>query len=156
MGNVYHIADLHLGHNNILVFSEDYRMFDDIDEHDEWIVSQWNSVVNRKDKVFVHGDVCMDIKKLPLFDRMKGNKTLIMGNHDNFKSEEYLKYFSRLEGLVKYKGTWLSHAPLHPEELRGCKNIHGHLHEDTIKDTRYSCVSVEQNNGVPERFSDLF
>lgn len=42
---------------------------------------------------------------------------------------------NKVYSLVKYKGFWLSHAPIHPEELRGCKNIHGHCHDAVISDT---------------------
>ena len=58
-------------------------------------------------------------------------------------------------GLEKYKGAWLSHAPIHPAELRGKINIHGHVHyanvlDETGKlDNRYFNVSLENTGGCP-------
>ena len=45
--------------------------------------------------------------------------------------------------FVKYKEFWLSHAPIHPEELRDRINIHGHVHYKNIDDARYFNVSCE-------------
>ena len=55
--STYFISDLHLGHRKILEYSP-ARGGKTIDEHDEWLVSQWNSVVrNKKDLVWVLGDI---------------------------------------------------------------------------------------------------
>ena len=36
--------------------------------------------------------------------------------------------------MVRYKGMWLSHCPVHERELefRVPRNIHGHIHENLI------------------------
>ncbi len=160
MSNVFVISDLHIGHKRILEFSSQWRGGKTIDEHDEWIVDQWNSVVNKKDKVFVLGDVCFDLKKLCFLDRMKGRKDLILGNHDQFKISEYQKYFQNIHGITKYRGTWLSHVPVHPDNLRRLPNIHGHMHDKSVRigdrlDTRYANVSVELVGGIPARFETV-
>ena len=78
-----------------------------------------------------------------------------------------MNYVDCIGGLMKYKGIFLSHCPVHPVELdyRISRNIHGHLHEksimimnengDLIKDDRYHCVSVEQVDYTPVSLSDL-
>lgn len=154
MSVVRHISDLHLGHKKILHFSPN-RGGTNVDEHDEWIVKQWNSVVGKRDIVYVHGDVCFDMEKMPLFNRMNGKKRLIIGNHDKFDMGVYLKYFEQVHGFMKYKGYWLSHAPIHPDELRGGINIYGHVHNNPIKDPRYACVCVEQLDGKPIAFDEI-
>ena len=78
-----------------------------------------------------------------------------MGNHDQFKLEEYQKYFYKIIWFTKYKGFWLSHCPIHPNELRDKPNIHGHVHQKTIKDRRYINVCVEALNGTPIEFSKI-
>lgn len=45
--------------------------------------------------------------------------------------------------MVKYKNLWLTHAPIHPDELRGKKNVHGHCHGHILNDKRYINVCVE-------------
>lgn len=150
MSTVRFIGDLHLGHENIAKFSGPQRGgITNADEHDAWIVERWNSVCMKNDVIWILGDVCMNKEKLPLLKKMKGNKHLILGNHDEFALEVYKPYFNKIHGFLRYKGMWLSHAPIHPDELRGKINIHGHVHNHPIDDRRYLCVSVEQVGGQP-------
>ncbi len=146
---IFFISDLHIGHKSILKFSGDYRAGTTIDEHDEWIKDSWNKVVQKRDLVYVLGDVCFNREKLPMFSAMKGNKILIRGNHDEFMTKEYLNYFTEVYGLYKRYGIWMSHAPIHPDELRNKPNIHGHVHHKTIQDPRYFNACVENLKGTP-------
>ena len=156
MSTIRFISDLHLGHRSIVKFSGPERGgVTTVDEHDAWIVSQWNSVVAKNDLVWVLGDVCFDKAKLPLLKRMKGNKHLILGNHDEFGIDDYLEYFNKIHGFMKYKGFWISHSPIHPIELRGKKNIHGHVHKNSIPDSNYINVSVEAIQGKPISIEEI-
>jgi calcineurin-like phosphoesterase family protein len=153
-------SDLHLGHESMV---RNWRtQFNDIWHHDESIIDNWNSVVNKRDKVFVLGDVTMETRKhYYLLDQLNGFKTLIGGNHDLAKdSSELLKYFDQIAGMVKYKEYWLTHAPIHPDELRGKKNIHGHIHNrfvmlDGKKDKRYINVSMDVIGFTPQKIDEL-
>ncbi len=155
MSLVYFISDLHLGHKNILKFSDGLRGGTTVDEHDDWIVSQWNSVVKPRDTVWVLGDVCMEMEKMYLFDSMNGKKILIIGNHDDFNLGVYQKYFYKIHAMRRYKGFWVTHCPMHPVELRGKKNIHGHVHSSTLDDENYINVCVEMSYGKPQLFTEL-
>lgn len=157
MSKVYFISDLHFGHKRIVEFSGTARgNVTSIEEHDTWIINQWNSVVTKNDLVYVLGDVCFDKTKLPLLKKLKGTKHLILGNHDEFSLTEYSKYFNKVHGFMKYRGkAWLSHSPIHPNELRGKINIHGHVHHKTIPDKNYVNVSVEVLNGIPISWEDI-
>ena len=160
--STFFIADLHLGHNNMAI----KRGFKDSNEHDEFLIKQWNSVVNKHDKVFILGDLSMEnahhYHKLSL---LKGLKSVILGNHDRPQDIFNLQmYVQQISGFQRYKGVWLSHCPVHPMELgERCKyNIHGHLHEKLVMrdfdgelDERYINVSCEQNNFVPQLFNNL-
>lgn len=164
----YMIADLHLGHKKILDFEGGNRsggMLLSTDEHDDWIIGRINRVVGKRDSLYILGDVAFGRKHL---EKLKGiickDIHFILGNHDTERMSEYEKYGRVHTGLFKYKGTWLSHAPVHADSLRGLKNIHGHIHSGNVmrgvwpfkrKDTRYSCVSVEHSNGLPVAFEDL-
>jgi calcineurin-like phosphoesterase family protein len=92
---------------------------------------------------------------------LNGVKRLVRGNHDEFKVEKYLQVFEDVLGITTYKGYWVSHAPIHPVELRGKRNIHGHVHGNTIKDNeggvdnRYINVCIENTNGTPRLFKDI-
>ncbi len=59
-----------------------------------------------------------------------------------------------MQSLVKYKNFWLSHAPVHPGELSGKKNLHGHTHFELMGDPRYINVCVEYAKS-PVRLEDI-
>lgn len=156
MSKVFFISDLHIGHKKIHEFSGPLRGgVTSVEDHDAWILDRWNSVVEKRDTVWVLGDVCFDMEKLPLLDKMFGNKILVLGNHDKFDLPVYQKYFSKIYGFTTYKGCWISHAPIHPEELRNRYNIHGHVHHNTIPDQRYVNVCPEVLSGEPIEFARL-
>ncbi len=119
--------------------------FADIEEHDQYLIDQWNSVVRPQDHVWVLGDVCFGLKNLPKIGLCNGTKRLIAGNHDMLPLAEYSKYFTRICGAVDYKGFIMTHIPVHESQfMRWTHNIHGHLHEKVLPDKRYINVSVEQ------------
>lgn len=150
MSNVLFISDLHLGHENIMKFSSEHRAGSDITEHDAWIVERWNSVVRPKDVVYLLGDVAFTPTGLTSIARLNGRIKLLRGNHDEFSTAIYSELFDDLlPGLFKYKEFWLSHCPIHPAELRGRRNIHGHVHHKSIPDDRYINVCVEPLRGAP-------
>ena len=153
---VYFISDLHLGHKKILEFSGSYREGLTVDDHDDWLIEQWNSVVRKRDVVYLLGDVAFSREGLAKLSLLRGDKKLIMGNHDKFRASEYEEQGLRvIGGVVKYKNFWLSHSPIHPAELRGLKNIHGHVHSNSIPDDRYINVCVERLSGIPLFLEDI-
>lgn len=155
MHNTFFISDLHFGHAKILEFSPN-RYGSCIEEHDEWLVESWNEVVGKKDTVWVLGDVSMGNAGMKHVGRLNGFKKLIKGNHDNQALRNYTKYFSQIHGIVKYKQAWLSHCPIHPDEIRKQKfNIHGHVHNNSINDLRYINVCVEALNGTPISYEEI-
>ncbi len=156
MSTVRFISDLHLGHNKILEFSRPFRKGNTVEEHDQWIVDQWNSVVGKRDVTYVLGDVAFSREALAKLSLMRGMKRLILGNHDRFPLEEYGKYFISIHGFTKKYGAWLSHCPINPDELRGKFNIHGHVHHNSIQDPRYFNACVENLNGVPISNYDIW
>lgn len=157
MSKVRFISDLHLGHENILKFSR--PEFHTIEEHDNFLIDQWANTVAMKDLVFVLGDVSWTEEGLERMIWLPGRKFLVRGNHDVFSVHRYLLVFEDIIGLGKWKGdgyhAWLSHAPVHPEELRGRLNIHGHVHRNSIKDTRYINVCAEMIGYAPRTIKEL-
>lgn len=154
MSETFFISDLHLDHKHILTFSPQ-RGGANIEEHNEWIVERWNSVVTKRDNVWVLGDVCFSKASLKYLPRMRGQKYLVRGNHDQLSTATYLEYFQNVYGLIKKHGFWLSHAPIHPQELRGKPNLHGHVHANSIPGSHYVNVCVEALDGVPISLTQL-
>jgi calcineurin-like phosphoesterase family protein len=143
MSQVFFIADTHFGHRNICKYRP---MFNNPFEHDEYIIGIWNKTIGTRDVVWVLGDMCIKNEEYNmeyLIDRLNGKINVISGNHC------YLPYYnhSRIEvqcGLVSKYGFWLSHCPIHPDEMRKkTHNIHGHIHDSKINDSRYINVCCE-------------
>lgn len=156
------ISDLHLGHLNIA----HKRGFKDVEEHDEHIISKWNETVSKRDLTYLLGDVSMETSKhYHKLARLEGRIHVILGNHDRGQDiPELLKYVDRVSGPLKYKGYFLSHIPVHPNELeyRVKKNIHGHLHGNIVtvsnakyEDKRYVNVCCEQIDYTPKTLKEL-
>lgn len=138
--SVYFTSDLHLGHVNICKFRS---QFCSPKEHEEFIINDWDKTISKYDDVYVLGDACFNMESIAILKNLKGRKFLIRGNHDECDSGAYLKAFNEIYGIKRYKNFWLSHAPIHPNELRGKINLHGHVHNETIQDTRYFNCCLE-------------
>jgi len=168
MSKVHFIADLHFGHINMAL----KRGFATVEEHDEYIISQWNKKVHKRDVTWILGDVTMESSKpYPLLNRLNGMKKVVLGNHDRPSDiPELLKYVQAVAGMIRYKGIWLTHCPVHERELefRVPRNIHGHIHEEQIMqlesfgfkdewvpDVRYHCVSCEHVDFTPVTLEEL-
>jgi calcineurin-like phosphoesterase family protein len=153
---------MHFGHKKILEFSGQHRDGGSPEEHDELLIAKWNMQIKKRDLVHVLGDVAMSREVFhKVMPRLNGRKMLTRGNHDHLKASEYLQYFEDIRGIWTYKGHWVSHAPVHPAELRERRNIHGHVHHNTIRDhyhqpnPNYVNVCVEACDGFPVDFERI-
>ncbi len=161
MSEVFHVGDLHFGHKNIQKFRPTVGEIAITceEEHREAVIKLWNETVTKRDVVWLHGDILFDESLIHHLGRLNGNKNLILGNHDK-QIKDWI-YFNKVCGFENYKGTWLSHAPIHPAELRGKLNIHGHVHYATVTldngeiDKRYFNCSLENTNGRPIARSEI-
>ena len=84
--------------------------------------------------------------------RLNGWIRFMPGNHDDVIP---LHVDLIVPHPYKYKKQWLSHCPMHPDELRGNNNIHGHIHSHTIDDPRYFNVCCERIDFQPIPFYDV-
>mgnify|MGYP001568131069 CR=1 FL=1 len=163
MSKTFLISDTHFGHPNILVFTkQDGTLlrpgFSSIEEHDEHLIKQWNSVVSKNDKVYHLGDIGFKnfTALSKILERLNGTKILIKGNHDNFKLSQYQQYFKDIRASHTLDKFVLSHIPIHPDSLsRWRGNIHGHLHEYSLEDKRYINICVEKINYTPINFEEI-
>lgn len=157
------IGDTHFGHSNILTFKKQdgspLRVFDNIYEHDEYLIYKWNLVVKPEDKVYHLGDVGFRNFTVlnQILSRLNGSKILIKGNHDNMKLSQYAQHFKDIRGSHVLDKFILTHIPIHPDSLsRWVGNIHGHMHSYSLPDSRYINVSVEQlNDYTPIDFEEI-
>ena len=143
MSKVYFTSDWHFGHKAILK----YRDFETIEEHDETFLRNYKKTVTKRDRVFFLGDIAFTKEGLDKLKPLIGYKILYLGNHDTLKVQEYLEVFDEIHALRSYKNFWITHCPIHPQELRNRKGcIHGHLHASVLDDDRYFDVCPEKHN----------
>ena len=78
---VYFIADMHLGHDNIIRLCG--RPFKYVEDMDATIINNWNSRVKDEDTVYILGDIAFKSVSDPvqIIKKLKGHKILIKGNH---------------------------------------------------------------------------
>ena len=157
------ISDTHFGHENILNFEQKdgtkLRSFSSAGEMDEVMIRNWNAVVKPDDKVYHLGDVAFAkfAYVQEIFSRLNGQKVLIKGNHDNwFKLSQYAQLFKDVRASHVLDGILLAHIPIHPLSLERWKGqVHGHLHNLVVPDSRYLNVSVERIEYTPINFHEV-
>ena len=125
--NVLFTSDLHINH----LLASDKRGFKSVTDHDDSIIETLNKYCNKRTLLYVLGDVAMSRSGLARLKDVGGRKILIKGNHDQYKLAEYIDIFEDIHGIIKYKNMWLSHCPIHPQEMWRCDaNVHGHIHKN--------------------------
>lgn len=170
MSNVFFIGDTHWSHKSIVSWEKHPRPFATIEEHDQALIDNWNKVVGKKDIVWHLGDVIWSRRAFPFLEQLNGQKYLVLGNHDNeYPTERWLRYFTRVAAAEEFDGGVLTHIPIHPyQQYRFKMNIHGHLHSalvekegnfgsgfKSIPDPFYWNVSCEQVNYTPIAYEEL-
>lgn len=85
-------ADLHLSHELVAKI----RGFDTVTKHDRTLIRNYNELVKDGDEVYIVGDLCMwgpqNFGNMEaLVKKLKGNKHLILGNHDKLKPFDYVE-----------------------------------------------------------------
>lgn len=151
--NTWFWADPHFNHTNIIKYCN--RPFASVDEMNEALIENYNSVVGVNDVVWCLGDFCFgpkeNIAKIML--RLNGKLRLVKGNHDRHKNKVYLDagfrwVYDRPVLVDDY--IVLSHAPL--EFLNGNSpffNIAGHVHDSNVYQTfsRSHCIACVERHG---------
>lgn len=141
------IGCLHLGHEAVAR----WRGFEDSNEQDDYLISQWNKVVDTKDLVYILGDVTMNTSEhYYKLDLLKGRKIVVLGNHDNPRDvKELLNYVETVAGMIDYKGFCLTHCPIHPSEIHFYRgNIHAHIHHKNKLEHFFTSSSYLDDDAV--------
>lgn len=168
----FYTSDTHLGHERML--SMQPRPFPSIEEHDEYIIEAWNSVVGDDDVVYHLGDFAFGLSRdaeriREIFARLKGRKHLIIGNHDVDKKGALHPTLSSLEWAARPehalrtkdggKDIWLSHyaARSWPSQHYGSIHFYGHSHGKLPGVGRSRDVGVDMPDVAytPRTFAEL-
>lgn len=164
MSRVMVISDTHWGHKNICRFRPE---FSSAEEHDYILTDNICSSLRKRDVLWLLGDCFFTKESINHLHKIRGhcsNVHWVLGNHDTDTNErqEIVRTILSRGGLIgkvgsmfKISKAWLTHHPLHPEELRGRVNIHGHVHRATIHDSNYLNVCCENVNYRPVNIQEL-
>lgn len=156
MAERYMIGDLHLDHHNILKWRSNFRDEQDMFEH---IKDNHHKVVTNRDVIVHMGDIAFSKKRLNDIKQWSASKKIIiLGNHDFDKDvtiNDICNVYDEVHGALKHKGFMYTHIPIHPSELRGNRNIHGHTHVNNVDDHRYFNTSCENINYTPISITNI-
>jgi len=132
MTTTWFTADLHLGHDNIRRHCN--RPFKTVEEMDETIIRNWNSVVSDRDTVWVLGDFSYRSQPADNYlRRLNGHKNLIIGNHDNrdtIRSRHWDKAFNLERLKIGGERLVLCHYGMRVWDgsFHGSGHLFGHSH----------------------------
>lgn len=135
-------------------------------EMDAELIRRHNDLVKPEDHWYCLGDVAMRRPKYVKrqLEALNGHKRLIRGNHDIYKTREYLEFFEEICGVRVIDRILFSHFPVHPSSLGPyVANVHGHIHEkdspppvmvtwgkdQNVKWVPYINISVEKTDYKP-------
>jgi len=156
------ISDHHFFHSNIEKYAQRPP------DHMEQLVKRHNKVITDNDKVVFLGDLTFARKEktIEMVGRMKGEKYLILGNHDHHSVGWYESLgFKVTEPIYKVfansGGTYpvlLTHEPV-PCLPDNWYNIHGHIHRGLATEfgltKRHFNVSCEVLDYTPKPIFEI-
>lgn len=134
--HIWFTADLHFSHPKIIDFCDRPISPED---HDEWLLERLNSKVGKKDTLYILGDVSMASREKTdkILDKIKGNKILILGNHDNnIKSSSRFGEITQIKNFNFNSPSYsnihivLCHYPIASwdRKVYGASHLYGHTH----------------------------
>lgn len=176
---IFFTSDLHFGHRNIIEFCK--RPFGSIEEMDEALIENWNSVVGHNDWVFNLGDFAFapHHRWVELLAQLHGKHVLILGNHDiiRWPGDKIMQLFYRVEQQmilqIDERTVILNHYPFlcyggaHKGPGTAVYALHGHVHQSPYSESgkdekrlplrfpyQYD-VGVDNNNFTPVSWEEV-
>lgn len=175
---IYFTSDTHFCHNKPFLYEP--RGFKSIEEHDETIVRNWNSIVKPEDEVYHLGDVMLidNEKGIKYLKSLNGKIHLILGNHCTSTRVELYKQCPNIVSIDYAKEIkigknyfWLCHYPTITANYDDNKpwakhliNIYGHTHQTEkfyrVKETSeinpyMYCVCLDAHNNRPVSIDEI-
>lgn len=134
MGKIFYIADWHYSHANCVHF--DNRPFKNVEEMNEALITNWNSVVSPGDTVYVLGDMfwCKTTEAIAVMDKLNGQKILVQGNHDRVHDAQFRSKFVKIDEYMEIKdgdrNVVLCHYPIpcFKNHFYHWYHLYGHVH----------------------------
>ncbi len=166
MSELFFSSDSHYWHSNVILYSK--RPFSSVEEMNEALIANWNSVITDKDQVWHLGDFSFGTyeQTKSILKRLRGHKNYIFGNHDKIlkRNPDLWDYFDSIQDYKELK--WdkqsliLFHYPLltwnrgHHSSYHLCGHSHGTLNWHH-KQTTSLDVGVDNFNYTPVSFEEI-
>ncbi|MCK9630970.1 MAG: 2'-5' RNA ligase family protein [Methanoregula sp.] len=131
-GDTLLIADLHLGHANIIRYCSRPFLFSDPGGMDRVLIANWNAVVTPGTRTYHIGDLCYGRTARPEHEyreHLHGEVTFIAGNHDAPGPG------ACSSAVIEHAGTrfFLVHDPADAPAAFDGWVIHGHHHNNDLR-----------------------
>lgn len=172
MSEIFFTSDTHFGHGKSFLFEP--RGFSSVEEMNEAIIENWNSIVHPEDMVFHLGDVILnnDGSGLACFKRLNGQINIVWGNHDTLTRQHLLSALPNVIALgyahiFKYNkiAIYISHYPTltaNYDERHFSQHVlslHGHTHQRTnwlnLKNPFLYHVGLDSHNNTPVHIDEI-
>ena len=158
----YYSADIHAFHKRILSFCPN-RGCENIEEHNKLIINNFNSILTKEDETYHIGDFSFGdlIQTERFLKELNGKHHLIVGNHDRFTWEEYIKIgfktvcrfmFIEIDGVGP---VGLAHDPCNCICAPSIPWLNGHLHQTYLMFGNSINVGVDVRGMKPVSEIDL-
>jgi len=139
MNDMYVTADLHLGHSQNQhgfggIIHHANRPFSCIEEHDQFLIAQWNKTVGQKDTIYILGDFAWRNHN-HYIGGLRGKKIMITGSHDKMNQDSIRLFTEYHEGMLVRTLNKIPFVLTHCAMLvwershYGAINLHGHSHQ---------------------------
>jgi calcineurin-like phosphoesterase family protein len=165
MSEIFFISDTHWGHRNIINLTG--RPFASVEEMNEKMIANWNERVKSDDDIVYHlGDFAFGTLEFhqDIFDKLKGKKVFIKGNHDDWKKIARMpwadvKDYSEIK--IGDQRLVLCHYPILSwnKAHYGAIHLHGHTHEKSplegVCEFKWMNVCVEMIGYAPISFDEI-
>lgn len=144
--NVWFASDYHFHHANVIRF--DGRPYVDVEDMNEDLISNWNSVIGPKDTVIYMGDFSFDktgVRTKEVAKDLNGKIHFVLGNHDD---DREIKKIGRFETVSDYinltvpdidahggkQSIMIFHYPIleWDKAHHGSFHLHGHTHQSLV------------------------
>jgi calcineurin-like phosphoesterase family protein len=157
----------HFGHANIIKYCE--RPFEDVRQHDEQLIKNWNKVVGKEDVIYHLGDFAFtkQARILEILEQLNGVIHLIRGNHDRkirghletkFASvKDYCEISIKDEEMDHKQTIVMSHYPFESWNKKHWRSfcLHGHTHGTSPYMFSRLDVGMDSHNYRPISYEEV-
>lgn len=157
MNDIHFTADPHFQHANIIKYCN--RPFKDVEEQDETLITNWNSVVRPDGIIYIVGDFGFGSLER-ILRRLNGTKFLVLGSHDK-SAQSCSKYFAKMSPLmeitVEDQPIVLCHYAMRVwgKSHYGSWHLYGHSHGKLEGQGKSFDVGVDSHNFFPWSFEEI-